>query len=123
MSELVYLACPYSHEDPRVRWIRFTTVSQIAARLMAKDLFIFSPISHGHPITVHGLPSVWDYWGKYMEEFLRISRAMVVLCLDGWTSSVGVQAEIKIMRELGKPIHFLELDRSIEDLCETLKAT
>jgi hypothetical protein len=32
----------------------------------------------------------------------------VVLQLDGWIDSVGVQAEISLARGLGKPLHFVE---------------
>jgi hypothetical protein len=32
----------------------------------------------------------------------------IVLTLPGWRESVGVQAEIAIARELGKPVTFLQ---------------
>jgi hypothetical protein len=35
---------------------------------------------------------------------------VVVLMLDGWEQSRGVQAEIAIARELGKPVSFIDLN-------------
>ena len=33
---------------------------------------------------------------------------VVVLMLDGWEDSLGVEAEIRVVRELGKPVRSLE---------------
>ena len=35
--------------------------------------------------------------------------------LDGWQQSVGVQAEIAIARELGKPVTYLRLSDQAEE--------
>ena len=41
-------------------------------------------------------------------EHLERSDEAVVLVLDGWQESRGVQAEIRIARELGKPVRYLD---------------
>jgi len=38
---------------------------------------------------------------------MEMCNDVVVVMLDGWRESVGVQAEIAIARELGKPVTFL----------------
>jgi len=35
--------------------------------------------------------------------------------LDGWKQSEGVQAEISIARELGKPVTFMRLETANEE--------
>jgi len=106
---LVYLACPYSHPNKRVRNKRFKAVNLAAGRLMAKGHMVFSPISHSHPISeVCKLPTDWAYWEEFDRAYIVHSNRLVVLTLDGWRESQGVQAEIKIATELGLPIEYME---------------
>jgi hypothetical protein len=55
----------------------------------------------------YGLPSTWAFWRGQDYAFLERCDELVVLMLDGWGESVGVQGEIGIAQELGKPIRFL----------------
>jgi len=102
-KELVYLACPYSHlYDDCCR--RFDIVNRLAATLMRAGVLIFSPISHGHPIAEYGLPKGWDFWERYDRVYIEAAKAMLVCAIDGWETSVGVGAEMRIAQELGIPI-------------------
>jgi nucleoside 2-deoxyribosyltransferase len=105
---MIYLASPYSHSDPAVREQRFRAVCQAAARLMRNGEIVFSPIAHGHPIALHGLPNDWRFWEWHDREQLLRCDELVVLTIDGWRESEGVQAEIRIAAELGKPVRYLE---------------
>lgn len=106
--ELIYLASPYTHEDPAVQQARFETACRAAAHLMNKGHAVFSPIAHTHPIACAGdLPKGWDFWERYDRTILAGCHSMMVLQLDGWQQSRGVQAEIAIMRELGKPVEYM----------------
>ena len=71
---------------------------------MRADHHVFSPIAHSHGITQYGLPGDWAYWEGLDCRFLEICDEVQVLMLDGWRENAGVQAEIRIARELGKPI-------------------
>jgi hypothetical protein len=107
-KDLIYLACPYSSPDPAVREQRFHAVNRAAARLMEQGDLIFSPISHSHPIAIDGgLPKDWGFWERYDRAILGCCRTLIVLCLPGWEQSVGVQAEIKIAKELGLDIEYI----------------
>ena len=46
---------------------------------------------------------------------LEMCHEVVVLMLDGWRESVGVQAEIAIARELEKPITYLSAGTRTEE--------
>ena len=108
MKTLVYLACPYSDKKASVRLSRFNSVNKIAAQLMLQGMHIFSPISHTHPIAeAGGLPKGWDFWEGYDRAILATCAKMIVLQLDGWDISKGVQAEITIATELEIPIEYL----------------
>lgn len=105
----IYLASPYSHKSEEVKHKRFLIINKYAAKLMREGNIVFSPISHSHPIAIdHKLPGDWEYWQKSCEAFVSVCKSMVVLKLDGWEVSTGVQAEIKLAQELNIPITYIE---------------
>lgn len=107
---MIYLATPYSHPEPSVREQRFRAVCQAAARLMQNGEVVFSPIAHGHPIAAYGLPTDWRFGERFDREQLARCDDVVVLMLDGWEESKGVQAEIRIAGKLRKPVRYLMPD-------------
>ena len=105
---MIYLACPYNG-DSEIRKLRFKQVNEVAGKLMAERKYVFSPISHTHPIAEEtSLPLGWDYWEQYDRKFIEMCDEMYVLKLDGWEDSIGVSAEIKIAKELDMKITYLE---------------
>ncbi len=107
---MIYLACPYSHKDPGVRKFRFDQSCKAASMLMRDGIHVFSPISHTHPIALHGgLPLGWDFWEQFDRWYIERCSGLYILMLDGWCDSVGVNAEIKLAYEYNKPISHLEL--------------
>jgi hypothetical protein len=104
---MIYLASPYSHPDPQVREKRFEAACRAAAELLRQGQSVFAPICHSHPICEYGLPLDWQFWQPHDRRFLETCDEIVVLMLAGWEESVGVQAEIAIARELGKPVRLL----------------
>jgi len=107
---LLYLACPYSDPDPKIRIQRFNAVNKIAGELMSDEEVVFSPISHTHPIAQEkNLPKNFEYWENMCKIYLNYSYKIIVLKLDGWEKSIGVQAEIKIAHEMGIPIEYMDI--------------
>jgi nucleoside 2-deoxyribosyltransferase len=115
---MIYLATPYNHPDPAVRQARFELACRIAARFIRAGLVVFSPIAHSHPIVTYGkgLPVEWSYWEAQDRDFIERCDAVYVCMCDGWQSSMGVQAEIRIAQELGKPIVYITAEQ-IEKWC------
>ncbi len=106
-DELVYLACPYTHQEHAVKTERWRAVNAYAASLMARETLVFSPISHTHPIAMEGgLPGNWEFWEKYDRKMMACCTRMVVLCLGGWSKSTGVKAEVAMAEEMGLPIFY-----------------
>ena len=101
---MIYLASPYNDPDPAVREKRFEAACEAAAALFRRGFLVFSPIAETHPIAKHGVPLDWEFWQSYDREHIGHCSQVWVLTLDGWKESQGVQAEIAIARELGKPI-------------------
>jgi len=92
-----------------VREQRFEAACRATAELIRQGRSVFAPIPYTHNLCRYDLPLDWQFWQRHDLAFLAMCSEVVVLKLDGWASSVGVQAEIAAARALGKPITFLEL--------------
>ena len=107
----IYLASPYSHALAEVREQRFQEALRASAWLMNKGEIVFSPIAHSHPIAVnHSLPLGWEFWERMDTVFVARSSGVIVLTIEGWDTSKGVQAEIAIAKQAGLPVRLLFLD-------------
>jgi hypothetical protein len=51
--------------------------------------------------------------GQIGSRVLERCNGVVVLTLDGWQQSIGVQAELQIVRDLGKPAFFVSLQNIV----------
>ena len=109
MKPLIYLAVPYSHEDKEVRHYRFEQANKAAGKLMSDGKKVFSPISHTHPIAeVCDLPKGWDYWSEFDKAYMSHCHKIIVLCLEGWTESKGIMAELQIAYEMGLEVEYMD---------------
>jgi nucleoside 2-deoxyribosyltransferase len=102
-----YLASPYSHPDPAVRQERYRAACRATAALVRAGHAVFSPIVHSHPLADYGLPTDWNAWEHFDRRFLDQCDEVLVLMLDGWRDSAGVQAEIRIAQEMGKSVRYV----------------
>jgi len=108
--DLIYLACPYSHKNPKVRQRRFRAVTGASLELMKRGHLVFSPITHSHPIaTLKGnkFKSDFNAWKEFDFRMLSVCDSLYVLCLPGWTSSIGVQEEVKMAGKMGKVVELV----------------
>jgi hypothetical protein len=99
---VIYLCVPYHHRDETVREQRFRAASAYAASLMAKGIYVFSPISHSHPLHKWGqgvCPHGWGFWKGYDFWFLARCEKVIVLKLPGWEDSTGITEEVAYANE------------------------
>jgi hypothetical protein len=112
MSELIYLASPYSvgGAGKNLRTRRFKQACRKAAELMQQGYVVFCPIAHSHPIEVHGMPVVegHDFWLKQDFGVLEKCSKLVVYKMKGWDKSFGIGREIEFAKEHGIPIEYLD---------------
>lgn len=117
--KLIYLASPYlfrghiegltQHGKDRIHEQRYQDAIDATAYLMKKGLCVYSPIVATHPIAVkHTLPLGSEYWMQFDEIILNKCDEIVVLMLDGWKESPGVQREIEVMKSLHKDVTYLD---------------
>lgn len=103
---MIYLACPYWHEDPIIRNDRAELASLAAAMLMDAGFTVFSPLSHGDAVRKHlpGGNRPHEWWMKQDIDILARCDEMFVLPLEGWEFSKGVREEISFCKLTKKPI-------------------
>ena len=108
-KKLVYLAGPYINEDKKVMLKRFKKFNKVAGKLMdTKDVYVFSPISHGHPIH-SSVEHPASFWLAFSIGMLEKCDEMYILDIEGWKESVGVTAEIEFAREHNIPIKMVTI--------------
>ena len=106
----VYLASPYSHEDPCVRESRWVEVTKAGAQLMLEGNRVYGPITMSHSFSRYLPPetNTWEFWKNVDIPELLLSDLVVVLMLPGWQQSVGVTAEIQAAKDAGIPVAYME---------------
>jgi hypothetical protein len=63
---MIYLASPYTHEDPAVEQRRYVQVCRAAGRLILEGQYVYSPIAHSRAIALEGnLPTDYKFWTAY----------------------------------------------------------
>ena len=102
---MIYLATPYSKYH-RGQDEAFIAAANIAGRLIARGLDVFSPIVHGHPLAVYGDVPQFDtaLWERVNRPYLEWCDELYVATMPGWQESAGVAHEIKYFADNGLPI-------------------
>ncbi len=106
---LAYLATPYTNYVEG-RDAAFVAACKIAASLIEKDVGVYSPIAHGHPIAVHGRldPLNHAMWIAFDELMMERCDTLIVAFLPGWQVSKGIAHEIEFFQKAGKKIWGLD---------------
>lgn len=104
-EDFLYLASPYSHKEDSIKESRYEAAMAGAAFLYNQGFQVFSPIAHCHVIAkTHDLPGHYAFWQRMDHTMIQKSAGVIVLVIDGWATSEGVQDEIRLARRLGKPV-------------------
>jgi hypothetical protein len=117
---VVYLACPYSDGDARVRKERFEAATRAAAQLIKQGHIVYSPITMTHPIDVvlaGGVGTLGsDYWVNFDAAFMEFCSEMIILRAPGWDESQGIKREVEYFSTHEKRIRFMDSDGSLHPL-------
>lgn len=99
---MIYLASPYSHEDPLIMKTRFMLAEQVTAILTKREKHIYSPIVHYHEMALkYEMPTDFEFWRAINFDMIRRSDALYILTIPGLEESKGVKAEIKFAMQCG----------------------
>lgn len=104
----IYIASPYSHEDPTVKQARYEVALAWTTHMFSIRKFVYSPIVHCHNVALLGdLPGDFEYWNDYDTIMVGHAKKVQVLCIPGWTTSKGVTLEIGLAHKLGIPVEHI----------------
>ena len=105
----VYMAGPYSSQDPAIRHQRFIAHCRAAAYLIERGIPVFSPICQSHPIAeVMERERDHHFWMEVDLPLLAASDRLIVLKLPGWQVSRGVREEMDYARNNSIPVEYME---------------
>ena len=119
---MLYLASPYSHSDPTISRQRYHLACRAASRLMQSGVVVFSPLANSVPaVEFGGLELSHPEFMALDLPVLERCDEMLILALDGWQQSIGVQQELGTAIALKKPITMIK-EEEIERLPTISKA-
>ncbi len=107
---MIYLASPYTSIYLKEMEYRFQVTEKPACDMIKNGEVVFSPIVHWHTAAkVYDLPRGFAFWCDYSLSMLAKADELVVLMLDGWEKSVGVDAEINFALDHDIPVRYKEV--------------
>ena len=104
-----YVATPYSNYIGGLD-AAFLAACRVTAALIKAGIRVYCPIAHTHPVAIHGGLDPLDHaiWMPADRPLMEAASGLIVVKMQGWGESRGVQEEIKVFKNAGKPIHYLE---------------
>jgi len=104
-----YLASPYAHEDEEMCFLRYEAATRALAYRLRLGLPTYAPIVHNHRVArLYNLPRTWDFWKQHDLPILFHAADLVILTLQGWRESTGVNAERAFAEAHSLPISYLD---------------
>ncbi len=100
-KELIYLACPYRHENLLIQKKRCAAAAYITKELFAQGRQVFSPLTHNDLFARLHPEIPREQWLKFDLTILSHCTILMILKLEGWERSAGVQREIAFAKERG----------------------
>jgi hypothetical protein len=105
----LYLGSPYSSRDQAKQHFRFRSAGHAVTYLLQQGIHVYSPIVHCHQLAIdYDLPKDFEYWREYNEAMLEPASMLMILKLDGWKESMGLDGEIRFATRKSIPIEFMD---------------
>ena len=107
---MIYLACAYTHDNPNTVAERVENARKAMAHLINKGQHVYCPIVQFHEVALnYNLPGDFIFWQKLNFDMIDRCDEVVVLTLDGWQDSIGVNGEIDYAERNHKPVTYMAL--------------
>ena len=104
-----YLATTY-RQFPRGPDMAAIEAARLVVKLHNLGVITYSPIVHGHQLTVHGKIRTDDYtlWREMNLAMLKRMDALIVAMMEGWERSEGIADEVSFAKAERKPVFYLD---------------
>lgn len=103
----LYMASPYTHTDEAVRQWRYEQALRAVALLQNERIWTYSPIVHTHPLCLLGAPVEFAHYETWDKVMIAQSCGVLVLQVEGWEASAGIQHELQYALEIHKSIQYM----------------
>ena len=115
INEPTYIACPYWHEENKIRLQRVAESTKYASHLIKKgtEKFIpYSPLTHNQPLEEETKGTITqNEWYTHGLALLKGCKEMHVLAINGWKQSTGIRLEIIQAQENNIKIKYIKKDK------------
>jgi hypothetical protein len=92
---MIYLASPYSNPDLAKMQLRYEVVRDLTAKLLKREIWVYSPIVHCHDLAEHNeMPKSSEFWYNYNVHMMSLAEQLWVLYMEGTEESKGIAGEI-----------------------------
>ena len=105
----IYLGSPYTSSDQGKQHMRYGAAARAVVHLLREGVHVYSPIVHWHQLALdYSLPKDFAYWESYNKAMLEPASMLMILKLDGWKESRGLDGEIQFATRKSIPIEFMD---------------
>lgn len=109
-ERMVYVGCPYWHEQEQIRSYRRRKAIEYSERLFKLGIPFYSPLMYSERFKNNNAKE--GYWIKHGLKMVEVCTEVHVLCLDGWEESNGLIGEIARAEKMGAEIkHITHVER------------
>lgn len=120
-KNMTYVAAPYTilkadgTEDMEAINARMQLFASCMAALIKLEINACSPLLMHFVRLNQTLPGDWAFWMGYSEAMLTSCKGVIVLTMDGWRKSAGVQGEIDIAALHDIPLIYMDPQTLLEN--------
>lgn len=104
---MIYVASPYYNPSSEVIQERMEKIYKFIGEYIKLGIHVITPLFMHEVAVRHNLDGTYAFWDKYCLDLLKRCDKMIVLCLDGWKESRGVNAEIEFCEANNIPIEYI----------------
>jgi hypothetical protein len=116
---LYYLAGPYKGSSEEEDY-RFEVSLKITIAFIKQGIPVFSPIVYSkqfaHELNLSSLEERRKVVMDYLLSFLKASKGMILVTMEGWEHSWGVNLELKFCQEHQIPVYLMSPEQVSENL-------
>lgn len=116
---LYYLAGPHKG-TLKEEASRFDMSRKITIAFIRQGIPVFSPIVYSkqfvQDLNISSLEDRRKIVMDYLLSFLKASKGMILVAMEGWKTSWGVNLELKFCQENQIPVYLLSPNHALEDL-------
>ncbi len=102
---MIYVACPFWHNNESVRNYRRRKAIEYSERLFHKGIPFYSPLLYSERFKAQKAKE--GYWLSHGIQMVDACNELQVLCLDGWEMSGGIKGEIARAEERNIPVTYI----------------